>query len=201
MSVRRGVKLVVATGFLCAGLFAFVVLPQGGSRERAAQDARTPDAPALQTAAASMAPESGRREERNERVRPAPVQMRPLFDTNLRLKLGDNAMLKFEARDAVSGAPLTSRRQVTASLSDGRGPERPLEVREDQDGNYEVPFTPHGPGDFNVTLNVDGVPSGSQRIGVVGAAGRTDGVVDLIDPLSVDPRDYRARTGGQFHRR
>ena len=145
-----------------------------------------------------MLPES---ERRDERVKPAPVEMRPLFDTNLRLKLGDNAMLKFEARDAVSGRPLTSRRQVSASLSDGHGPEQPLEVREDEKGNYEVPFTPHGPGDFNITLSVDGVPSGRQRIGVVGAAGRTDGIVDLIDPLSVDPRDFRARTGGQFHRR
>jgi hypothetical protein len=201
MSMRRSVKVVVACGFFCAGVLGIAVFPRGESGKPAAQDARSPDAPALQTTTAAMAPESGRRDERDERVRPAPVHMRPLFDTNLRLKLGDNAMLKFEARDAVSGVPLTSARLVTASLSDGRGPERPLEVREDEDGNYEIPFTPHRPGDFNVTLNVDGVPSGSQRIGVVGAAGRTDGVVDLIDPLSVDPRDFRARTNDQFHRR
>jgi hypothetical protein len=52
-----------------------------------------------------------------------------------------------------------------------------------------------------VVLSVGGVPAGSQKLGVIGAVGKSDGVVDIVDPLSVDPRDFRARTGGQFRRR
>lgn len=129
-----------------------------------------------------------------------PPEMRPMFDPGMRLHLGETATLKFAAREADSRAPARPR-EVTASVLHGRDPERRLPVREVDEGVYEVPFQPHGPGQFQIVLDVDGVRAGSQRIGVIGAAGRIDGAVDIADPLSVDPRDFRARTGGQFHRR
>jgi hypothetical protein len=52
-----------------------------------------------------------------------------------------------------------------------------------------------------VVLSKDGVPIGSQRVGVVGVAGAPNSKVDIIDPLSVDPRQYRARTAGRGRRR
>jgi len=50
-------------------------------------------------------------------------------------------------------------------------------------------------------VNVGGVPAATQQIGVIGATGRADATVDIVDPLSVDPRDFRARTGGKQRRR
>jgi hypothetical protein len=131
-------------------------------------------------------------------VRLPPVEMTPLFDPNMRLHLGESATLKFAAQDADR---LARRGQVTASVFHGRDPERRLPVREVDPGVYEVPFQPYGPGQHQVVLSVGGVPAGSQKLGVIGAVGKSDGVVDIVDPLSVDPRDFRARTGGQFRRR
>ena len=70
-------------------------------------------------------------------------------------------------------------------------------------GTYprEVPFTPGGPGQFNIALNVDGVQAGSRKVGVVGAVGAADNRVDVVDPLSVDPRSPRSRTSGRSRRR
>jgi hypothetical protein len=197
----RGRTATAVIGVLCIAVLGIALLPRSESQERSDGSVAAP-----QLAAAGLSspystdptPESGGR---IGLARTPPAQIRPLFDSNLRIKLGETAMLRFVARDPVSGLPVEPTAAISASMSDGRAPERPLDVHEDGDGNYEVPFTPPGPGEFNVTLSLDGVPSGSQKVGVIGAAGRSDGAVDIVDPLSVDPRDFRARTGGKFHRR
>jgi hypothetical protein len=132
--------------------------------------------------------------------RPAPPEVRPLFDPNMRLHLGETTTLKFAANDRNSRLP-SQALEVTASVFHGRDREQRLPVHEVEDGVYEVPFQPHGPGQFQVVLNVNGAPAASQKFGVIGAAGRADAVVDIVDPLSVDPRDFRARTGGKQRRR
>jgi hypothetical protein len=138
---------------------------------------------------------------RPAKVEPLPATLvEPLFEVDARLKLNETAKLKFAARDSASGLPLSGA-TVTASVSHGGGPALPLDVEEVEDGVFEVPFTPHGPGQFQVALNVDGVLAGSRKVGVVGAAGAADGVVDIGNPLSVDPRVYRARTSGRGRRR
>ncbi|HET7785528.1 MAG TPA: hypothetical protein VFL36_06120 [Myxococcales bacterium] len=129
-----------------------------------------------------------------------PPEMKPLFDPNMRLNLGETTTLRFAAPNA-EARDLASSRGVTASVFHRSDPERQLPVREVENGVYEVPFQPYGPGQFQVVLNVGGVPAGTQKVGVIGAAGRADATVDIVDPLLVDPRDFRARTGGQFHRR
>jgi hypothetical protein len=183
--------LVVAA---CVGVAA--VHLQGSDPEQAAAAESAPER-AVQPELSSprVVPESATRVVRG---RPPPPEMRPLFDPDMRLHLGETATLKFAAQDASARVPA---RQVTASVFHGRDPERPLPVHEVDEGVYEVPFQPHGPGQFQVVLSVDGVPAGSQKLGVIGAAGRIDGAVDIVDPLAVDPRDFRARTGGQFRRR
>jgi hypothetical protein len=142
---------------------------------------------------------------RLEIVRPVqqplpPTVVEPLFEVDARLTLNETTKLKFAAHDRASGRPLSGA-TVTASVIQGKGPALPLSVEEVEDGVFEVPFTPRGPGQFQIALNVDGVPSGSRKVGVVGAVGATDGKVDIVDPLSVDPRDPRARTSGRSRRR
>jgi hypothetical protein len=143
---------------------------------------------------------------RFEIVRPTKVEplpptvVEPLFEVDARLKLNETAKLRFAAHDRVSGLPLSGA-MVTASVSHGGGPALPLDVDEVEDGVFEVPFTPHGPGQFQVALNIDGVLAGSRKVGVVGAAGAPNGVVDIGNPLSVDPREPRARTSGRTRRR
>lgn len=129
-----------------------------------------------------------------------PTIVEPLFEANMRVGLGETAKLKFAAHDRVSGKPVSGA-TVTASVLQGAGPARPLPVEEVDDGVFEVPFTPGGPGQFQVSLSVDGVVAGSRKVGVVGAVGATDGKVDIGNPLSVDPRDPRARTSGRSRRR
>jgi hypothetical protein len=184
--------VAVGLGFAAAHLL-------GESELQAPAAASEPDA---QPARQGLPPPSVVRESepRVVRGRPPPAEMRPLFDPNMRLNLGETAILKFAAPNAES-RDLASARGVTASVFHGRDRERRLPVREVEDGVYEVPFQPYGPGQFQVVLNVGGAPAGSQKIGVIGAAGRTDAKVDIVDPLLVDPRDFRARTGGQFRRR
>jgi hypothetical protein len=142
---------------------------------------------------------------RIEIVRPARVEplpdtlVEPLFEADTRVKLGETAKLKFAARDRVSGLPLSGA-IVTASVSNRGGPDLPLKAEEVDDGVFEVPFTARGPGQFRVSLSVDGVVSGSQRVGVVGAVGAANNQVDA-DLFSVDPREPRARTSGRARRR
>jgi hypothetical protein len=135
------------------------------------------------------------------KVEPLPATIvEPLFDPGMRLPIGETTKLKFAARDRASGLPLSGS-TVTASVLQGAGPARPLPIEEVEDGVFEVPFTPRGPGQFRVSLSVDGVEAGSRKVGVVGAVGATDGKVDIGNPLSVDPRDPRARTSGRSRRR
>ncbi len=199
MTVRRSAQVII--GLLCVAVIAFVLLPRSESQKPAEESLRTAT---VRQAGLVPAPAEAMAESGGHTLglaKTAAVHIRPLFDPNLHINLGETAMLKFVARDPASQRPVAPKAVITASVSNGRDPEQPLEVHEDGDGNYEVPFTPHGPGEFNVVLSADGVPTGSHKIGVIGAAGRIDAVVDNVDPLSVDPRDFRARTGGQFHRR
>ena len=142
---------------------------------------------------------------RLEIVRPVqqplpPTVVEPLFEADARLTLNETTKLKFAAHDRGSGRPLSGA-TVTASVTQGKGPALPLSVEEVEDGVFEVPFTPRGPGQFQIALNVDGVPSGSRKVGVVGAVGAADNRVDIVDPLSIDPRSPRSRTSGRSRRR
>jgi hypothetical protein len=67
-------------------------------------------------------------------------------------------------------------------------------------GEYEVAFTPTGPGQFQVVLDDGGVPVASKKIGVVGVAGAPGQSADA-DFLSIDPRQPRMRTAGRASRR
>jgi hypothetical protein len=124
----------------------------------------------------------------------------PLFEPDARVKIGEKAKLRFAARDRASGTP-ESLDRLSASVFRGNDPELRLPVKEVENGVYEVGFTPHGPGQFNVVLNQNGVAVGSQKVGAVGVAGAAAGVDPGGDPLSVDPRVYRARTAGRGRRR
>ena len=141
-----------------------------------------------------------------EIVRPAktedlpPVQVQPLFDGDMRVNANETAKLKFAARDRASGRPVSGAR-VSASVRHGDDPEQSLKVDEVEDGVFQVELTPRGPGRFNVMLNMDGVVVASQRVGVVGVAGAPGAQTDVVDPLSVDPTQFRARTPGRSRRR
>jgi hypothetical protein len=191
---------VVVVGLLC--LVAIYFLKGDQPAEDAASLASVAGASRPQEPPRMVPQDIGR----FEIVRPANVQplpptiVEPLFEVDARLKLNETTKLQFAARDRASGLPLSGA-TVTASVTQGGGPAFPLSVEEVEDGVFEVPFTPRGPGQFQVALNVDGVVAGSRKVGVVGATGATDGRVDLVDPLSVDPRVYRARTSGRGRRR
>jgi hypothetical protein len=129
-----------------------------------------------------------------------PTVVEPLFEVDARLTLNETTKLKFAAHDRASGRPVSGA-TVTASVTQGKGPALPLNVEEVEDGVFEVPFTPRGPGQFNIALNVDGVQAGSRKVGVVGAVGAADNRVDVVDPLTVDPRSPRSRTSGRSRRR
>lgn len=129
---------------------------------------------------------------------PLPViAVEPLFDPNARLRLDQTADLKFAVRDRASGLPLSGH-EVTASLLHNGEPSADLEAREVEDGVFEVPFTPHGPGQFTVVLNIDGIPAATRKVGVAGTVGGA-AQTDQTDPLlAVDPRAPRARTSGRW---
>jgi hypothetical protein len=133
---------------------------------------------------------------RAEVVRAANIEVQPLFEADMRVKLGETAKLKFAARDRTSRLP-ESGANVSASVFHGSGPALRLTVDEVDEGVYEVPFTPRGPGRFKVVLSLGGVPIGSEKVGVVGAVGATDDRVDIVNPLSVDPHQFHARTPGR----
>jgi hypothetical protein len=184
--------LLVALGLVLSAIHLFGSESQASAARAAAEAAAQPVGRTAESQP-SVVPE---RAARLVLGKPPLPEIRPLFDPNMRLHLGETAMLKFAANDRDSRLPAQAL-AVTASVFHGRDREQRLPVHEVEDGVYEVPFQPHGPGHFQVVLNVNGVPAGSQSLGVIGAAGRTDGVVDIVDPLSVDPRDFRARTGGK----
>jgi hypothetical protein len=124
----------------------------------------------------------------------------PLFEPDARVKIGETTKLRFAVRDRASDLP-ESLDAVSASVRHGNDPEMKLPVQEVDNGVYEVPFTPHGPGQFTIVLNENGNPVGSRSVGAAGVAGAS-GNVDDVDPLlSVDPVAYRARTGARGGRR
>jgi hypothetical protein len=136
-----------------------------------------------------------------ERPRMAPLPpmvVEPLFDPDARVKIGEPTKLRFAVRDRASALP-ESLDDVSASVRHGNDPEMKLPVQEVDNGVYEVPFTPHGPGQFTIVLSENGTPVGSRSVGAAGVAGAQANA----DPdfLSVDPREYRARTGGRGGRR
>ena len=90
---------------------------------------------------------------------------------------------------------------MSASVKDGRGHELPLPVEEVEDGVFEVPFTPRGPGQFQIVLSMGGIPIGSGKVGVAGVAGSPNTPTDIANELSVDPREARVRTSGRGRRR
>jgi hypothetical protein len=127
-----------------------------------------------------------------------PMVVEPLFEPDARVKIGEPAKLRFAVRDRASGLP-ESLDDVSASVFHGNDPERKVPVEEVDNGVYEVPFTATGPGQFNIVLSENGTPVGSRKVGVAGVAGTH--ALDTFDPLSVDPREYRARTGARGRRR
>ena len=170
----------------------------GSAPRTAAADLEAPQAAAEpEPGAPSVVPETPAEMARGT---PHPAEMKPLFDPNMRLNLGEKTTLKFSIPDAQSRAAAAGG-EVTASVFHGRDRERRLPVHDAGDGVYDVPFQPYGPGQYRVVMNVGGVPAATQTIGVIGAVGKTDATVDIVDPLSVDPRDFRARTGGKQRRR
>ncbi|MFL5375977.1 MAG: hypothetical protein ACJ78T_18405 [Myxococcales bacterium] len=124
----------------------------------------------------------------------------PLFEPDARVKIGETTKLRFAVRDRGSELP-ESLDQVSASVRHGKDPEMNLPVQEVDNGVYEVPFTPHGPGQFTIILSENGNPVGSRSVGAAGVAGASANVDDVDPLLSVDPIAYRARTGARGGRR
>jgi hypothetical protein len=106
----------------------------------------------------------------------------------VRVNFGDAPTIKFSLKDKVLAHP-------SASVFHGNDDVLHVPVLE-----YEVAFTPTGPGQFQVVLDDGGTPVASKRIGVVGVAG-APGQSSDADFLSVDPREPRMRTAGRASRR
>ena len=145
---------------------------------------------------------------RIEIIRPAPIHdvqspmiVQPLFESNAGVKLGEATNLRFAVRDRASGHAAPGGVNMSASVKDGSGPALPLPVEEVEDGIFQVPFTPRGPGQFQVVLSMDGTPIGSGKVGVVGVTGSTSTETDITNSLSVDPRELGARNAGRGRRR
>jgi hypothetical protein len=124
------------------------------------------------------------------------VEVQPLFEGGMRVNADETTKLRFAARDRTSGKPAV----VTASLFHGSDPALPLTVERVEDGVFDVPITPHGPGRFDVVLSVNGIPAGSERVGVAGAVGGAPGDDDFVD-FTADMREGRSRPGGRGRRR
>lgn len=195
---RLRVILLAAAGLLAALAVGSL---SGGAPPREAGEAMT--APTSPAEASHWAPSSQRRV---ARVKPAtpetlpPVRAEPLFQAGLRANQEQTTRLRFALHDRIAGfaAPGAA---LSASVFHGTDPELRLPVEQVDDGVFEVPFTPHGPGQFNVVLSLNGVPVGSGKVGVVGAVGAR-GDRALLDPLSaLDPVEFPARTPAMGRRR
>jgi hypothetical protein len=195
-------------------ILAVVALPWG--RRDASTDEGAEAASANVSAAAAPSPSDGFgeiappvpvREDKGRlqivdrpRMAPVPPQVvEPLFAPDARVKIGETTNLRFAVRDRASAVP-ESLEDVSASVRHGNDPEMKLPVEEVDNGVYEVPFTPHGPGQFTIVLSENGNPVSSRSVGVAGVSGAS--ALDDVDPLlSVDPVAYRARTGARGGRR
>jgi hypothetical protein len=116
-----------------------------------------------------------------------------MMEPPIRVKFGEAPTLRFALGDKAVVNP-------SASVFHGSDPVLQLPVLNEGDGNYDVAFTPTGPGQYNVVLNDGGAPIASKRVGVVGVAGAPGQSADA-DFLSVDPRQPRMRTSGRASRR
>jgi len=202
-------RFVVAAASLIGFVVACVLVIRSGRTDRPAEEAvalaLVPVAPSAPESAPSPYLQVVQEDHgRIEIVRPfkaelPPIVAEPLFEAGTRLQLGEEAKLQFAARDRASGKAVSGV-SVTASVSGPGGMKEALPAEEVEDGVFEVPFTPRGPGRFQVSLAVDGTVVGSRNVGVVGAVGGSTRV-DVGDPLSVDPRSRRARTGGRYRSR
>jgi hypothetical protein len=199
--LRVAAALVVVSGLLSLAAIRFL---EGDPPAQEAESTATlaPNPPFRELAPAIVPEGRGR----IEIVRPAKteelpqVEVQPLFETDMRVNANETAKLRFAARDKASGHPVSAAR-VSASVFHRNDPEQGLKVEEVDDGVFEVELTPKGPGRFNVVLSMDGMPVGSEKVGVVGVAGAPGARTDVIDPLSVDPTEFRARTPGRARRR
>jgi hypothetical protein len=112
-----------------------------------------------------------------------------VVDPPVRVNFGDAPTIKFSLKDKVLAHP-------SASVFHGNDDVLHVPVLDAGDGDYEVAFTPTGPGQFQVVLDDGGTRVASKRIGVVGVAG-APGQSSDADFLSVDPREPRMRTAGR----
>jgi hypothetical protein len=129
-----------------------------------------------------------------KRVAIPEVQLaREVIEPPVRVKFGDAPTIKFSLKDKVLAHP-------SASVFHGNDDVLHVPVLDAGGGEYEVAFTPTGPGQFQVVLDDGGTPVASKKIGVVGVAG-APGQSSDADFLSVDPRAPRMRTAGRGSRR
>jgi hypothetical protein len=206
-------RYLIVFGLLCLVGVYFLTSngDQGSSDEPAtvAGSSLTLDAPAAPRALASAwarnAPAVVREDKGHLQIVQAPqFDFQPLVGADPSLggsethvDLGESTKLRFAARDKTGSQKVG---KVTASVSHGTDPVQVLEVEKVAEGVFEVPFTPTGPGQFNVVLSVDGAPAGFERVGVVGAVGASNGKTDG-DLMAVDPFQFHARTPGRARTR
>src|SRR5258708_12644970 len=124
-----------------------------------------------------------------EGLRAGNIEVEPLFEPDMRVKLGETAKLKFAARGKTSRLP-ESGANVSASVFHGSGPALRLTVDEVDEGVYEVPFTPHGPGQFKVVLSLGGVPIGSHTPPALDSLSPPAHPLDILTPLPAPPTPF-----------
>lgn len=186
--------LVGVAVVLCVGTYWY--LQDGGATEKSQTE--TPAVSAAGVAAPEPLGGTKTFEDRGVAHGAAPA----LFEAptppgqEVRLGLGDTTTIKFNQPRAHSGMGVG---HMTAKAF--RAQDKPIELAVNKtEKGFEVPFTPVGPGQFNVVLNEDGSPVGAQLVGVVGAVG----AADLTDPnklFDADPMEFRARTPGRISSR
>jgi hypothetical protein len=80
----------------------------------------------------------------------------PLFDAYTMFKARERVQLRFRAREALSGIPIRLR-DISFSLRHGaNGAARKLPMTAVKKGVFEVPFSPHAPGQYWVTVSIRG---------------------------------------------
>jgi hypothetical protein len=199
-------RLPATLGFVFALLAALVLVPFTASylatREQPEADraaaAAEPEAPLAGAYRAAPDPDGARKDE-GGRGGPPELEAEPLFDARERLEPGKAARLRFRARHGGSASP-ASGADLSVSLFHGRDPELRLAASEVGDGVYEVAFTPAGPGQYRLVVNAGGAPIGSPapvKLGVVGAVGGGDEVVDDSQLVDVDPFHSRSKGVGR----
>ena len=197
-SLRLGVLAAIAVAGFGLSRLLDQGVPPGSPPQSGIPEALAAPAPIVAATPQRVHEDHGRLETIRLRAQPPlpTIAVEPLFDPSVRVRIDQTADVKFAVRDRASGLPLSGH-QVTASLLHNGEPPADLETKEVEDGVFDASFTPHGPGQFTVVLDIDGVPVGTRKIGVVGTVGGA-AQTDLTDAfLSEDPRVPRARTSGR----